>query len=357
MADNNGTPDVTMTNTKKEMMVAYSTVKQRLKVQEKELLNAERTRKQMVAKLAEVAADAQATQDPLQRLSALRRDISRELTGLADRFEQEIDTYNKLKAAIQSKQEELDTIYGVETAASDLAALIEAQRAGKEAFEKEMADVQSKLESEIQDKKDLWEQEEAARDQEMTEAADGAAKQHQREEEEFEYAFAREKAQKQDALADKLQTIEKDIAGKRESFDRESQARKLDLDRREEDIAAREEKMVSLEQEVGTFPGRLESAVEKAVSDAAAGLTRDFEKDKALMASQSQGEKNVLAGKIEALEKLAASQAAQIADIGQGREDAYGKVQDIANRAIAAAKREIISIPVSTRLASTSDED
>ena len=119
----------------------------------------------------------------------------------------------------------------------------------------------------------------------------------------------------------------------------------------------RKEELSSLRQQVETFPVQLEAAVEKAVSEATEALTRDFGKDKALMESKFQGEKNVLSSKIEALEELVANQSAQITGIAQGREDAYEKVQDIANKAIAAAKREIISVPVPGRSTAKSDED
>jgi len=69
-------------------------------------------------------------------------------------------------------------------------------------------------------------------------------------------------------------------------------------------------------------------------------LTRDFESDKALIQARFDGEKNVLVGKIEALEKMAASQAALIADLSKKSELAYEKVQDIANRAVTAARRK-----------------
>jgi hypothetical protein len=75
-------------------------------------------------------------------------------------------------------------------------------------------------------------------------------------------------------------------------------------------------------------------------------LTRDFESDKALIQARFEGEKNVLLGKIEALEKVTASQAALIADLSKKSELAYEKVQDIANRAVTAARRESYISPV-----------
>ena len=75
-------------------------------------------------------------------------------------------------------------------------------------------------------------------------------------------------------------------------------------------------------------------------------ITRDFESDKTLIQARFDGEKNVLVGKIEALEKMAASQAALIADLSKKSELAYEKAQDIADRAVTAARRESYIPPV-----------
>ena len=96
-----------MSNTKKEMLDAYQSIKKRLQEREKQTLNAEKARKQMEKKVAEATADAQASQDPLQRLYILKGDISRELTTLAEKLEQEIDSYRKVQSAVKEKNQEL----------------------------------------------------------------------------------------------------------------------------------------------------------------------------------------------------------------------------------------------------------
>ena len=85
-------------------------------------------------------------------------------------------------------------------------------------------------------------------------------------------------------------------------------------------------------------------------------LTSDFEKARALLEAKHEGEKNVLTSKIESLEKLVSSQEAQVAQFAKRHEQAYEKVQDIANRAVAATKREFISVPATTRTDSEQDE-
>jgi hypothetical protein len=340
MTDQSDLPSVSMANTKKELLEAYEAAKQRFENMSKDLLNAEKARKRMEKKAAAATADAQAAQDPVKRLHDLRGAISRELTNLAERFETEIETYSKIQSAIETKQGELDTLYGVETAASDLAALIDAQRVKKERFEEEMAAQKSAFESDMQEMRSRWQHEKADQDRQGKDQAEALKRQRQREKEEYEYTFAREKEQRKNALEDELQALEKEIATKRGDFENEIQLRKAQLDSREESIADREKDMAALQKEVDSFPKRTEAAIQKAVDDVTERLTREFKSQEELMQARFEGEKNVFLGKIEALEKMVASQANQIDDFSKKSEKAYEKVQDIANKAVSASRRE-----------------
>lgn len=338
-------PSVSMANTKKELLDAYTTAKKRVDMLDKDLLDAEKARKRLEKQAAATTADTQAAHDPVQRLQDLRGAISRELTDLAERFEREIETYRKIKSAIETKQEELDTLYEVETAASDLAALIDAQRAKKAQHESDMAAQKAAFETEMQEMRAQWQREKAEHDRRAKEQAEALSTQRQREKEEYAYAFAREKEQRKNALADELQALEKEIALKRGDFEASHQQRVAELDAREEALAKREKEMAALQKEVESFPQRSETAVQAAVMETTERITRAAESAQALMTARFEGEKNVLVGKIEALEKLVASQAAQISDLSKKNEQAYEKVQDIANRAVAASRRENYPTP------------
>ncbi len=137
-----------------------------------------------------------------------------------------------------------------------------------------------------------------------------------------------------------MKVLEKEIEGKRSDFEAEVRHRTADLDNREETIASCEKEMTALQKEVETFSDRNEDAVKKAVKSTTDQLKRDFESEKALLKARFEGEKNVLIGKIEALEKMVASQVAQINDLSKKSELAYEKVQDIANRAVTASRRD-----------------
>jgi chromosome segregation ATPase len=346
MTEKTDLPNVSMTNTKKELLEAYEDAKEQFESLSKDLLDAEKARKRLEKKVATATADTQAAQDPLKRLHDLRGTISRELTELAERFETEMETYRKIQSAIETKKEELNTIYEVETAASDLAALIDAQRVKKTQFEGEMQDQKGVFEAEMEEIRTQWQREKADRDRRVKEQAETIDKQRKREKEEYEYTFSRDKAQRKNTLDDELQTLEKELIVKRSKFENESQNRTAELDTREEAIAGREKDMEALQKEVESFPKRNEAAVQKAVADATERLTMNFKADKALMEARFEGERNVLMGKIEALEKMVASQAAQISDLAKKNELAYEKVQDIANRAVTSARRDTYSAPI-----------
>lgn len=346
MNDQIDLPDVSMANTKKELLDAYEEAKKRFDSLSKDLLDADKARKRMEKQLAAATADSQVAQDPVVRLHDLRTAISRELGDLAQRFENEIEIYRKIQTAIETKQVELETIYEVETAASDLAALIDAQRVKKDQFEQEMRAQRAAFEAELKELRAQWQREKTDHERQVKEQTEALKIQRQREKEEYDYTFAREKEQRKNALEDQLQALEKEIAAKRSSFDGDVQQRTAALDAREEAISIREKELANFQKEVESFPKRSESAVQAAVVETTKRLTRDFESEKALMQARFEGEKNVLASKIEALEKMAASQAALIADLSKKSELAYEKVQDIANRAVTAARRESYLPPV-----------
>ncbi len=138
-ADVNGLPQINMSNTKKEMIEAYGATKKLLEAKERELASAEKAKKQFEKKAALAAAEVQAAQDPILRIHDLRSSVSKELAALAEKFDEELETYRKVQAAVQAKQEDLKNMYDIETEASDLAALIHAQQMKKEEFEKEMS--------------------------------------------------------------------------------------------------------------------------------------------------------------------------------------------------------------------------
>jgi hypothetical protein len=333
-----GTPAVSMSNTKKEMLAAYQAMKHLLEEKQQELLDAEKQKAQFKKKAAVVAADKAVAEDPVRRIQDLKSSIGRELTALADKFEAETEKYAQLKDAIVEKQAELRRIYEVETAALDLAALLEAQRRTKEEFEADMKNRRETFEAEMAEAAADWEKQKRARDQQLKEEERVGKRNREREEEEYEYKLKRKREQQSNKLEDEMAAFEKEIATRREEFERQAVAKQAELDEREKAVAERESHADDLQRKVDSFPQEMEEKLAAAVKATTERLNAEHAAKGALQEKEFEGERNVLSSKIEALEKLVDSQARQIDALAKQQENAYEKVQDIASKAVAGAR-------------------
>jgi hypothetical protein len=117
------------------------------------------------------------------------------------------------------------------------------------------------------------------------------------------------------------------------------------LDRREKEIAERENYLSELQKKVDQFPGEIKKQVDAAVMTAVEKMKNDAAKNEEILIKGYDGEKNVLKTQIESLEKLAAGQQKQIEMLERQIDSAYGKVQDIAVKAVSAKSNEFRHIP------------
>ena len=82
------------------------------------------------------------------------------------------------------------------------------------------------------------------------------------------------------------------------------------------------------------FAEELKAAIDQAAADATARLEQQHRAADELLRRQLEGENNVLAAKIAALERTVQDQAEQLTRLEQQAEKAYVQVQEIAVRAI-----------------------
>ncbi len=356
-ADKNSLPQIDMSNTKKDMLDVYRDMKGLIETKSKELINAEKSKKEFEKKAALAAAETQATQDPVHRIHGLRSSLNKELSSLAEKVEEELETYRKVQSAVQEKQEELKSVYDIEAGASDLAALIQAQQMKKEKFDQDINLQKNKFDQEMAELRESWVKEQANRTTQQKEEKEQLKKQKEREEADYEYNLNRDREQRGNKLEDELQTLQKEINQKKETFEKEISSREAELKRKEIEAAQKEQEFDELSKEVKIFPSRLEAKVKAVVNETTARLTSDFEKNEALLRANFEGEKNVFLGKIESLENLVQSQTKQISELSRKHEQAYEKVQDIANKAISSAHRDIISIPYGAQQKPSDNKD
>jgi len=85
--------------------------------------------------------------------------MSRTLTQISDKLEDEVNRLNGIQKAIDIKEEEIKELYEIEKSAAALAALIEAQNQKRQEFESEMAVKKDDLMREIEKTRAEWKKE------------------------------------------------------------------------------------------------------------------------------------------------------------------------------------------------------
>ncbi len=348
---------ITMSNTKKEMLAAYEEMKTALEERHRELADADAEKETWRKKAAEKAAERAESDDPVRRLHDLRSDIGRQLTELARQFEGETEEYSRLKQAVEDRKSELHRIYEVETAAADLTALLEANRERKEEFHADMTEQRQKFATEMETEKATWARNRLEHQEQSKDARAARERERKREQEEFDYNLKRERGHRSNQLEDEMAALQREISTTREEFEREQAERKGAISMREEAVAEREKRIDDLQQAVDGFPAELAERVAEAGEDMTARLNAEFAGREALQKKGFEGERDVLNGRIEALESLTKNQEQTIQALTAQQEKAYEKVQDIASKAVASAGERHAGWPAPERQVRVSGED
>lgn len=333
-------PAITATSTKKEILDAYNNLLKTIETKAQTELRPEKVKAEREKLEVVQTADAVTSQGVTRKVNELIGETSRALTEIAAKLDGETVRYNNLKKAIEIKENDLRELFEIEKSAFTLAALLEAQKQQRTSFDDEMARRKELLDQEISQVKAGWESQKKQYNEELKDQKEQEEKRRRREKEEYEYKLAREKEQKINALNDETRKLDKELSEKKGEFDRLTKAKEIELKEREQAVSEREKVMNDLQSRVDAFPRELERAVEKAVSEVTMKITSEAARDEQLLMKGFEGEKNVLQARIDAFEQALTTQKKQIEKLTEQLESAYGKVQDIAVRAVAGPNRQ-----------------
>ncbi len=314
-------------NTKQEMLDAYQALVRQLEERRAAELRPERRLEEKQAQEAVTVATGLSPDVVERALGNLKADIGKSLAEVGERMAAEVTRFKAIQRAVESKERELQELYGIEKAAASLAALIEAQNQKRQEFEIELGRQKEELTREIETTRADWEKEKKSHEAEIREREALEKKAREREKEEFTYLFKRDQQMARDKLNDEKAGLEKEILAKRESMAKE-------LAEREKAVAAQEKELAELKQKAAAFPKELESAVAKAVKEVTDRLTLESKNRDELLRKEFEGQRNVSVARIEALEKMAKDLSDQNGKLSKQLEIAYQKVQEIAEKAI-----------------------
>jgi len=334
---------LTMANTKKEMLQAYQKVLKKLREKRQAEMKPEETVAERKKSKAVAVADATSTEGVGNQIASLKSEIGRTLNELAERLDQETTKYTQVRTAVELAEAELQEIYEIEKAAGSLAALIEAQKQQRVEFESEMATERDQLEDEIathreafdyevKTQREQWKKEKAEYDSTVKDRDAAEKKRRQREQEEWQNPFERDKQTAEEQRQYELAQLDREIQLKKEHLEKV-------LAEREQAVAAAETELQSLRARAESFPAELDQGISSAVQDTTERLERERKYTVDLLQKEFDGERNVLNSRIEALQSTVEKQAEQIARLSQQLEHSYGQVQDIALKAIEGPSR------------------
>lgn len=322
MAENE-IPEVSMNNTKKEILAVYDKLLKQYKEKKEQSLEAAEKIDEIKARQAIAAAEGLSPEKVLKEISEVKASIGTMLARVSDQLESEVEKLDSIQHAIEAKEAELREVFGIEREVGSLAALIEAQKQLKEQSESSLAECRCQLEEDIKRTRADWKKETERRAEEETERKVSEKRRRQREEEEFKYEFEKKKRRAQDQFEEERQKLEKELRSKRE-----------EMDGREQALTAKEGELNELRQKVEGFPNELEESVLRATEETTQKVTAEAKGRDELLKKQFEGERNVLVTRIESLEKTINEQAQQLKHLSQTQEKAYQQVQDIALKAV-----------------------
>jgi hypothetical protein len=321
------TRKVSEKSTKQEMLEAYQILAKQLDEKRASELAPER---RLEEKRSEEALKVAATVAPDgidREIGHVKAEIGKMLADVSDRLAAESARFRSIQKAVESKEAELKELYGIEKAAVSLAALLEAQNQKRAEFEEAMSSERERLQREIDSLRAEWDKERKAHDSELRERDASEKKARDREQEDFIYNFKRDQQTMKDKLADEKATQEKEIAVKRESFEKE-------FAEREKNVAEREKELAELRAKAAAFPKELETEVARAVKEATDRLKLEAKNREDLLSKAFEGERNVLTARNETLEKVNKDLFASNSKLAQQLEASYQKVQDIAEKTV-----------------------
>ncbi len=307
--------EISMKNTKAEILDALDAALKRAEAAEKSRLNPEKEEKERNEKKA-VEATKKAVEQNI---------FSKELN----------EKWEDLQAAIAAEEKRLQELYGVGREVQKLALAIEAGRDRIAAIEAETSEKEDAARKNLEALKTEYEQKNAALQAEHDSYMKKTKTERTRENEEYQYNLSRTREKENNAWAD------------------EKTARESELQRREArasemlaDAESKVEYIRSLEEKVAHIPNLIASEKEAAIAATAQSLKQEQEHRAALAEMESKNAVARLEDKAAFLEKqLAASNKA--VEILQGKLDkAYSEMRDLAGKTVeSAGSLKIIGSP------------
>lgn len=260
---------------------------------------------------------------------------SADATAKEDIFNPEIiKKYNDLIEAIEIKQLELDELYGIETKANAMAAMINAYKEKNEELKENQAAKEAAIEAELGEKRDSLKAEIEELKQQKQEVmnsinAEAKAKEdaiklaRSRDEEEYTYNLKRSRKAENDKWEDEKAAREKVL-----------ELREAAALEKETELNAKADYIKELEAKVDEIPALIASAKEEGINKGKADADKSNAFEVRALKKDAEYQKQLLEDKNERLAEDLANARAEKVELQQKLDDAYAQMRELAAKTV-----------------------
>lgn len=306
--------EVTMKSTKVEIMEAYK------------------------AAVAKLDAKSAMIDDPAKEAAAKSKvEVvkSADATAKEDVFNPEIiKKYNDLTEAIEIKQLELDELYGIETKANAMAAMINAYKEKNEELKENQAAKEAAIEAELGEKRDSLKAEIEELKQQKQEVmnsinAEAKAKEdaiklaRSRDEEEYTYNLKRNRKAANDKWEDEKAAREKVL-----------ELRETAALEKETELNEKADYIKELEAKVEEIPALIAAAKEEGINKGKADADKSNAFEVRALKKDAEYQKQLMEDKNERLAEDLANTRAEKVELQQKLDDAYAQMRELAAKTV-----------------------
>ncbi len=307
-------PEVSEKNKKSEILDAYNELLGQIKKEKDQSLQEVKVQKEQVETVKRAASLNEGTIS--KNILELKLSLTKELDSLAQKMDTEYRKLVDLQNAISIESENIEDLYGIKHSADSLAALLLAQKQQKATFDQEILVT-----------KTAWEREKDAYDQQVKDYKARTKKEWAREEEEYDYTLTLERKKDTDQYEAKKQELEAQLVQQKAQFDKE-------FVERETALKAQEDELVSLKEQVSSFPEQLEKAVATTQKETKEQIETHYKHQIDLASREHESEQKLNNQTIDTLQAKIKEQEAFIKQLTNKADASTTQVQEIALKAI-----------------------
>lgn len=299
-------PEISMKNTKSEILEALNQALERAKMAEKGRLNPEKEEKELKNKKA-VETTKKAVEQNI---------FSKELN----------DKFNDLQTAIAAEENRLEELYGVGREVQKLALVIEAGRERSAAINAEQSEKEEAAKKSLESLRADYSQKSAELHAEHETTLKKLKMERTREAEEYQYNLKRTRDKENNAWADEKATREAELQR------REAQAAEMLAE-----AESKAEYIQSLEQKVESIPSLLAAENESAVAATTEKLNQEYSYQSQLAEMERKNMVARLEDKAAYLEKELEAYSKSVKELQGKLDKAYSEIRDLASKTVESA--------------------